>query len=97
MGLCMHSLVQPQTQLPIYRSVFVYKSSRPVFEALDQRCDGHRRLPHAVLTAESVRRVFFFSETVGGSFREKPWSNPAFHLVPEKFGNAMRLRGSMSL
>ena len=31
--LCMHSLVQPQTHLPIYRSVFVYTSSRPVFAA----------------------------------------------------------------
>ena len=26
--LCMHGLVQPQTQLPILRSVFVYTSSR---------------------------------------------------------------------
>ena len=45
--LCMHGLVQPQTHLPIYRSVFVYTSSRVVFEALDRRCDGHRGLPHA--------------------------------------------------
>ena len=46
--LCMHNLVQPQTHLSIYRSVFVHTSSRPVFEALDQRCDGHFGLPHAV-------------------------------------------------
>ena len=38
---------------------FVYTSSRVVFEALDRRCDGHRRLPHAVLTSESVRHVSF--------------------------------------
>ena len=43
--LCMHGLVQPQTHLPIFRSVFVYTSSRVVFEALDRRCDGHRGLP----------------------------------------------------
>ena len=43
-------LVQPQTHLPIVRSVFVYTSSRVVFEALDRRCDGHRGLPRAVLT-----------------------------------------------
>ena len=30
-----------------------------MFEALDQRCDGHRGLPHAVLTSESVRHVSF--------------------------------------
>ena len=57
--LCMHGLVQPQTQLPIFRSVFVYTSSRVVFEALDRRCDGHCGLPHAVLTSESVRHVSF--------------------------------------
>ena len=57
--LCMHGLVQPQTHLPIFRSVFVYTSSRVVFEALDRRCDGHRGLPHAVLTSECVRRVSF--------------------------------------
>ena len=56
--LCMHGLVQPQTHLPIFRSVFVYTSSR-VFEALDRRCGGHRGLPHAVLTSESVRHVSF--------------------------------------
>ena len=52
--LCMHGLVQPQTHLPIFRSVFVYTSSRVVFEALDRR-----GLPHAVLTSESVRHVSF--------------------------------------
>ena len=57
--LCMHGLVQPQTHLPIFRSVFVCTSSRVVFEALDRRCDGHRGLPHAVLTSESVRHVSF--------------------------------------
>ena len=57
--LCMHGLVQLQTHLPIFRSVFVYTSSRVVFEALDRRCDGHRGLPHAVLTSESVRHVSF--------------------------------------
>ena len=57
--LCMHGLVQPQTPLPIFRSVFIYTSSRVVFEALDRRCDGHRGLPHAVLTSESVRHVSF--------------------------------------
>ena len=57
--LCMHSLLQPQTHLPIFRSVFVYTSSRVVFEALDRRCDGHRGLPHVVLTSESVRHVSF--------------------------------------
>ena len=55
----MHGLVQPQIHLPIFRSVFVYTSSRVVFEALDRRCDGHRGLPHAVLTSESVRHVSF--------------------------------------
>ena len=60
--LCMHGLVQPSTHLPIFRSVFVYTSSRVVFEALDRRCDGHRGLPHAVLTSESVRHVSFLSE-----------------------------------
>ena len=59
---CMHVLVQPQTHLPIFRSVFVYTSSRVVFEALDRRCDGHRGLPHAVLTSESVRHVSFLPE-----------------------------------
>ena len=58
--LCMHGLLQPETHLPIFRSVFVYTSSRVVFEALDRRCDGHRGLPHAVLTSESVRHVSFF-------------------------------------
>ena len=53
--LCMHGLVQPQTHVPIFRSVFVYTSSRVVFEALDRRCG----LPHAVLTSESVRHVSF--------------------------------------
>ena len=57
--LCMHGLVQPQTHLPIFRSVFVCTSSRVVFEALDHRCDGHRGLPHAVLTSERVRHVSF--------------------------------------
>ena len=57
--LCMHGLVQPQTHLPIFRRVFVYTSSRVVFDALDRRCDGHRGLPHAVLTSESVRHVSF--------------------------------------
>ena len=57
--LCMHGLVQPQTHLPIFPSVFVYTSSQVVFEALDRRCDGHRGLPHAVLTSESVRHVSF--------------------------------------
>ena len=33
--LCMHGLVQPQTHLLIFRSVFVYTSSRVVFEALN--------------------------------------------------------------
>ena len=56
--LCVHGLVQPQRHLPILRSVFVYTSSRVVFEALDQRCDGHCGLPHAVLTSESVRHVY---------------------------------------
>ena len=57
--LCMHGLVRPQTHLPIFRSVFVYTSSRVVFQALDRRYDGHRGLPHAVLTSESVRHVSF--------------------------------------
>ena len=57
--LCMHGLVHPQTLLPIFRSVFVYTSSRVVLEALDRRCDGHRGLPHAVLTSESFRHVSF--------------------------------------
>ena len=57
--LCMHVLVQLQTHLPNFRSVVVYTSSRVVFEALDRRCDGHRGLPHAVLTSESVRHVSF--------------------------------------
>ena len=67
---CTHGLVQPQTLLPIFRRVFVYTSSRVFFEALDRRCDGHRGLPHAVLTSESDRHVSFLSETAGGSLRE---------------------------
>ena len=61
----MHGLVQLQTHLPIFRSAFVYTSSRVVFEALDRRCDGHRGLPHAVLTSESVRK--------SPSFRNSWW------------------------
>ena len=57
--LCMHGLVQPQTLLPIFRSVFVYTSCRVVFEAWDRRCDGRRGVPHAVLTSESVHHVSF--------------------------------------
>ena len=30
-----------------------------MFEALDRRCDGHRGLPHAGLSSESVRHVSF--------------------------------------
>ena len=84
--LCMRCLVQPQTQWPIDRSVFVYTSSRLVFEALDQRCDGHCGLPHAVLASESVRHVSFLPIQLVALFVE-PWSNHEFHLVPEKFGN----------
>ena len=62
--LCMHGLLQPQTPLQIYRGVFVYTSSRLVFEALDQRCDGYRGLPHAVLTSETVRHVIFPKQSV---------------------------------
>ena len=62
--LCMHGLLQPQTHLQIYRGVFVYTSSRLVFEALDQRCDGYRGLPHAVLTSETVRHVIFPKQSV---------------------------------
>ena len=57
--LSMHGFVEPQTHLPIFPSVFVYTSSRVVFEALDRRCDGHRGLPHACLSSESVRHVSF--------------------------------------
>ena len=57
--LRMHRLVQHQTHLPIHRSIFVYTSSRSVFEALHQRCDGHSGFPHAVLTSESDRHVSF--------------------------------------
>ena len=87
--LCMRSLVQPQRHLPIYRSIFVYTSSRVVFEALDQRCDGHRGLPHAVLTSEKCSSCLF-SETVGGSFREDFGQIPHSIFVPEKFGNYVR-------
>ena len=66
--LCMHGLVQPQTHLPIFRSVFVYKSFRLVFQALDRRCDGDRGLPHAVLTSESVRHVSFLPRQLVGLF-----------------------------
>ena len=55
----MHGLVQRETHLPISRSVFVYTSSRVVFAALDRRCDGHRGLPHAGRSSESVRHVSF--------------------------------------
>ena len=58
----MHGLVQPQTHLQIFRSVFVYTSSRVVFEALDRRFEGHSGLPHAVLTSESVRHVSFLAK-----------------------------------
>ena len=71
--LCMHGLVQPQTHVQIFRSVSVYTSSRVVFEALDRRCDGHRGLPHAVLTSESVRHVSFLS---GGPLRENHGQDP---------------------
>ena len=57
--LCMHNLVQPQTHLPIRRSIFVYTSSRQVFEALDRRCDGHCGIPHAVLNSGNVSHVSF--------------------------------------
>ena len=57
----MHGLVQLQTHLPIFRSVFVYTSSRVVFEALDQRCDGHCGLPHAVLTSDRARHVSYLA------------------------------------
>ena len=70
--LCIHSLMQPQTHLPVRRSIFVYMSSWYVFEALDQRCDGHCGLPHAVLTSESVCHLPS-PETVGGSCCENPW------------------------
>ena len=66
--LCLHGLVQPQTHLPIFRSVFVYTSSRVVFEALDRRCDGHRGLPHPVLTSESVRHVSFLPKQLADLF-----------------------------
>ena len=39
--------------------VFLFTSSWPVFEALDQRCDGHCGLPHAVSTSETIRHVSF--------------------------------------
>ena len=68
----MHGLVQPQTHLPIHRSVFVYTSSRLVFEALDQRCDGRCGLPHAVLTSESVRHVSFLPKQLVDLFA-KTW------------------------
>ena len=64
--LCMHCLVQPQTHLTNFRSVFVYTSSRVVFEALDRRCDGHLGLPHAVRTSESVRHVSFLPKQLVG-------------------------------
>ena len=51
--------MQPQTLLPIFRSVFVYTSCRVVFEAWDRRCGGHRGLPQSVLASESVRHVSF--------------------------------------
>ena len=38
--LCMHGLVQPQTLLPIFRSVFVCTSSRVVFEMEDELPDA---------------------------------------------------------
>ena len=66
--VCMHGVVQPQTHLPIYRSVFAHTSSRLVFEALDQRGDGHRGLPHAVLTSDSVRHVSFLPKQLVGLF-----------------------------
>ena len=45
-----------------------------VFEALDRQCDGHRGIPHAVLTSESV--MYLPSETAGGSFRENHGQGP---------------------
>ena len=68
--LCMHGLVQPQTQLPLFRSVFVYTSSRLVFEALDRRCDGHCGLPHAGLSSESVRYVSFLPKKLVDLFEK---------------------------
>ena len=56
-----------------------------MFEALDHPCDGRSGLPHAVLTSESVCHVSSLPGELVDLFREKPWLNPAFHLVPEKF------------
>ena len=39
-----------------------------VFEALDRRCDGHRGLPHAVLSSESVRHVSFLPKQLADPF-----------------------------
>ena len=75
--LCMHNLVQPQTHLPICRSVFVYTPSWLVCEALDRRCDGHCGLPHAVLNSGKAVR-----ESLGENCGQIP--NPS---VPERYVN----------
>ena len=75
--LCMHNLVQPQTHLPICRSVFVYTPSRLVCEALDRRCDGHCGLPHAVTNSGKAVR-----ESLCENCGQIP--NPS---VPERYVN----------
>ena len=85
--LCMHGLVQPQTHLSIFRSVFVNTSSRVVFEALDRRCDGHHGLPPAVSTSESVRHVSFLLKQLVDIFVKNNGRGPSSTFVPAKFGN----------
>ena len=85
--LCMHSLVQPQTHVPINLSVFVYTSSRPVFEALDQRCDGHCGLPHAVSTSGSVRHVFSLPKQLVDLLVKNLVKARIPSCAREKFGN----------
>ena len=81
--LCMHDLVQSQTHLPICRSVFVYTSSRLVFEALDRRFDGRCGLPHAVLNSGNVSHVSFLPK----QFRNLFVKNTVNPESPERYMN----------
>ena len=61
-----------------------------MFEALDRRCDGHRGLPHAVLTSESVRLFSFLPKQLVDLF-VKIMVKTRIHFVPEKFGIDVRM------
>ena len=55
-----------------------------MFEALDQRCDGHCGLPHAVLTSESVRHVSFILKQLVDPFVKTMAKTRLTHLQGEE-------------